>query len=353
MHTANESIRLHWTFFAIAIHRSEPADKYLDFLQNYSTARPHLDPIGTLSVPVDGRGPKGDAFASTYLAHGLQDGTVDQFLDANESILLSAFDATRLIRQPFLDDLQPDFILERADGSHIIGDLEAPGRRHHQRQEAPPRLPRPVQDGAAQLARYAEYFATAENRAFAQTKYGVDVSDPRKLADHPDPGDRRRGRVRAGRRGDRRLRHDPAPPPGRQVLMEYFVYGQDRPGSGDLKGKLTEEHWAFMDGYGDALIARGPTLTEDREASTGSLHIVDLPDVEAARAFAYEEPYYRGGAFDSVLLCRFRKHVGTHHVGLRRRRRGLRPLPRPHQGRAAAAQLEAPDHVRRSPRPRR
>ena len=93
--------------------------------------------------------------------------------------------------------------------------------------------------------------------------------------------------------------------------MEYFVYGRDRPGSGELKAKLTEEHWAFMDGYVDALIARGPTLTEDREASTGSLHIVDLPDVEAARAFAYDETYYRAGVFDSVLLCRFRKHVGS------------------------------------------
>ncbi|WP_329482226.1 hypothetical protein OG555_08350 [Kribbella sp. NBC_01484] len=181
VHTANESIRLHWTFFAIAIHRSEPADKYLTFLQNYSAARPHLDPIGTLSVPADAADLKSDAFASTYLAHGLQDATVDQFLDANESILLSAFDATRLIRQPFLDDLQPDFILERADGSHIIGDLKLPvadttnGKKRRRAFKAP------VPEGAAQLARYAEYFDSAENRAFAQTKYAVEVSDPRKL----------------------------------------------------------------------------------------------------------------------------------------------------------------------------
>ena len=90
--------------------------------------------------------------------------------------------------------------------------------------------------------------------------------------------------------------------------MEYFVHGRDRPGSGDLKVRLTEEHWAFMDGYADALIARGPTLTEDRKESTGSLHIIDLPDVDAVRAFAYEEPYYRAGAFQSVLICRFHNH---------------------------------------------
>ena len=93
--------------------------------------------------------------------------------------------------------------------------------------------------------------------------------------------------------------------------MEFFVYGRDRPGSFGLKGSVTEEHWAFMDGYAGELIARGPTLTEDGEQTTGSLHIVDLPDLQAAQTFAYEEPYYRAGVFESVLLCRFHKRFGT------------------------------------------
>ena len=183
VHTANESLRVHWTFFALAIHRSEPADKYLDFLRNYSGARPHLDPIGTLSVPVDAANLKADAFASTYLAHGLQDATVDQFLDVHESILLSAFDATRLIRRPFLEgsDGQPDFILERADGSHIIGGLELPVVDTVNGKKRRRAIRTPVRDGAAQLTRYAEYFTTSENRELVQTKYGVDVTDPRKL----------------------------------------------------------------------------------------------------------------------------------------------------------------------------
>ena len=88
--------------------------------------------------------------------------------------------------------------------------------------------------------------------------------------------------------------------------MEYFVYGRDRAGGDELKGRLTEEHWAYMDGYGEQLIARGPTLTADREESTGSLHIVDLPDLEAAQRFAFEEPYYRAGAFEEVLFYGFR-----------------------------------------------
>jgi uncharacterized protein len=94
--------------------------------------------------------------------------------------------------------------------------------------------------------------------------------------------------------------------------MEYFVYGRDRTGALGLKGRLTEEHWDFMDGYGEAMVARGPTLTGqgDEAESTGSMHIVELPDVAAARAFAYDEPYYRGGVFESVLLCGFRNRSG-------------------------------------------
>ncbi|MFF1816085.1 YciI family protein [Kribbella sp. NPDC058245] len=92
--------------------------------------------------------------------------------------------------------------------------------------------------------------------------------------------------------------------------MQYFVYGRDRAGAGELKESLTPEHWTFMDGYAAELIARGPTLTPDGEDTTGSLHIVDLPTFEAVKTFAYDEPYYRGGVFDDVLICRFQNHTG-------------------------------------------
>ena len=92
--------------------------------------------------------------------------------------------------------------------------------------------------------------------------------------------------------------------------MEFFVYGRVRPGTGALLETLVETHWSYMDGFADEMIARGPTLTGDRTTGTGSMHIVDLPDVEAARAFAFEEPYFRAGAFDDVLVRRWRNAMG-------------------------------------------
>jgi uncharacterized protein len=92
--------------------------------------------------------------------------------------------------------------------------------------------------------------------------------------------------------------------------VNFFVYGRDRPDTDELRDRTTEAHWSFMDGYAEGMIARGPTLTPDGSVATGSLHIVDLPDLEAARAFAFDEPYYRAGVFAEVIIRRWRNDLG-------------------------------------------
>ncbi|SPF02663.1 YciI family protein [Streptomyces sp. MA5143a] len=92
--------------------------------------------------------------------------------------------------------------------------------------------------------------------------------------------------------------------------MEFLCYHRDRPGSLPLREELVEAHWSYMDQYAEQLIARGPTFAEDGETPTGSVHIVDLPDPAAARAFAFEEPNYQAGAYRDVLLRRWRNLLG-------------------------------------------
>jgi len=75
-----------------------------------------------------------------------------------------------------------------------------------------------------------------------------------------------------------------------------------------LREELGEEHWSYMDAYAAQLIARGPTFVGD--IPTGSMHIVDLPDPAAARAFAFDEPNYQAGAYRDVLLRRWRNSLG-------------------------------------------
>ncbi|MET9632951.1 YciI family protein [Lentzea sp. NPDC006480] len=88
--------------------------------------------------------------------------------------------------------------------------------------------------------------------------------------------------------------------------MEFFCHHRDRPGSLPLREKLIEEHWSYMDRF--SLIARGPTF--DGDVLTGSVHIVDVPDAAAARAFAFEEPCYQAGAYRDVLVRRWRNVLG-------------------------------------------
>jgi uncharacterized protein YciI len=40
------------------------------------------------------------------------------------------------------------------------------------------------------------------------------------------------------------------------------------------------------------------------------MHVVDLPDAEAARVFAFAEPFYRAGVYGEVLVRRWRNLLG-------------------------------------------
>ena len=92
--------------------------------------------------------------------------------------------------------------------------------------------------------------------------------------------------------------------------MEFFCYHRDRPGSMPLRMELLEKHWSYIDRYAEEMIARGPTLADDGDTPTGSVHILGLPDPAAARAFAFDEPNYQAGVYRDVLLRRWRNLLG-------------------------------------------
>ena len=92
--------------------------------------------------------------------------------------------------------------------------------------------------------------------------------------------------------------------------MEFFCYHRDRPGSTALRDELLEAHWSYMDRYAKQMIARGPTFAGEDDTPTGSVHIVDLPNSAAARAFAFDEPNYQAGVYRDVLLRRWRNMLG-------------------------------------------
>jgi uncharacterized protein len=88
------------------------------------------------------------------------------------------------------------------------------------------------------------------------------------------------------------------------VCMLFYVYAQDRPAVGAEMLAMVEAHWSYMDKFADQLVLRGPTLSDDGEEHTGSLHIVDLADRAGAERFATKEPFYRAGLYDKVTVVR-------------------------------------------------
>jgi uncharacterized protein YciI len=92
--------------------------------------------------------------------------------------------------------------------------------------------------------------------------------------------------------------------------MEFFCYHRDRAGSLSSRYALLSEHWSYMDLFQAEMIARGPTLAEDGETPTGSVHILRLPGPAAARAFAFDEPGYQAGVYRDIQLRRWRNLLG-------------------------------------------
>jgi uncharacterized protein YciI len=94
--------------------------------------------------------------------------------------------------------------------------------------------------------------------------------------------------------------------------IDFFVYSRAASSAADLEtdAALDEEHWSYMDRFAHGMTARGPTLAADRATWTGSLHIVDLPDVDAVCAFVEHEPYNRACLFEDHFIRRFKNLLG-------------------------------------------
>jgi len=92
--------------------------------------------------------------------------------------------------------------------------------------------------------------------------------------------------------------------------MDFLFYCRDKPNVGALLERNVEAHWSFMDGYADRLLVRGPTLSDDGDEHTGSLHIVRLDSAAETETFAYDEPFYRAGAYGQITIQRWQDRLG-------------------------------------------
>lgn len=91
--------------------------------------------------------------------------------------------------------------------------------------------------------------------------------------------------------------------------MLYAVYCVDVPNGGELRAKLRPEHLDYLKGHADKILLAGATLTDDGNAMTGSVLIVNVANRGEADAFSSNDPFTKGGLFASVAIRRMRKGI--------------------------------------------
>ena len=88
--------------------------------------------------------------------------------------------------------------------------------------------------------------------------------------------------------------------------MQFAILNHDKPGALDLRMEVRETHLAYLRTAGDRLMTAGPILDEDGKTPIGSLLIIEADDLDAARAFAADDPYAKAGLFASSTVWPWR-----------------------------------------------
>ena len=89
--------------------------------------------------------------------------------------------------------------------------------------------------------------------------------------------------------------------------MLYIIYQEDGPDSKAIRAQHRDTHFAYLDKHKDILVLGGAMIAEDGATRTGSVLILNVPNLAEAEAFSAEEPLRKSGVFSSVKITRMRR----------------------------------------------
>jgi hypothetical protein len=185
-------IRLRDVAYATVVARDLTRDGFEKTMQSMVFDSSVPPAVRTCSVALGERPTVAAQFATLFLGGGVHETTIGKFLDQHPGIVRAAFCTDHFISEPYLEwvdgahsadekAINPDLMVRRHDGRYDIVDLKtaALARANVTRGERKRRrFIDPINEGIAQLAHYAEYFATPGNAAYAKDRYGIEVKDP-------------------------------------------------------------------------------------------------------------------------------------------------------------------------------
>ncbi len=90
--------------------------------------------------------------------------------------------------------------------------------------------------------------------------------------------------------------------------MEFLVIGMDKPGSAALRQHLRVRHLEFVRDKQDSFTFGGPLINDDG-ATIGSVLILRFADRAMLDRHLAQDPYFRDGLFETVLIRQTRQIV--------------------------------------------
>ncbi|MCF6232428.1 MAG: YciI family protein [Rhodobacteraceae bacterium] len=90
--------------------------------------------------------------------------------------------------------------------------------------------------------------------------------------------------------------------------MLFALMAHDKPGALEIRKDNRADHLSYIESTGVVSMA-GPLL-DDTGGMAGSLVILNLADMAAARVWADNDPYAKAGLFDRVDLIEWKKVIG-------------------------------------------
>lgn len=89
--------------------------------------------------------------------------------------------------------------------------------------------------------------------------------------------------------------------------MLYMIFGVDKEDGADIRAKVRDDHFAYLDRHEDIVVLGGATLADADDTRTGSVLIINVANRAEADAFSQDEPFRKAGLFKAVTVTRMRR----------------------------------------------
>jgi len=94
--------------------------------------------------------------------------------------------------------------------------------------------------------------------------------------------------------------------PRQEGNIQVLFHALDKPDAGTLRKDNTAANLAYLEEHRNSVISRGPLLADDGETQIGSVFLLDVKDMGAARKLRDNMPFYDVGLFQDITFHRWR-----------------------------------------------